>query len=176
MAGDAAQTAASKVKPSEDQLNAIDEPAPDNTWHDVPDLSKDKLKAQLKDQYSKQKPVGKDDLQQAGNNAYESAAQRTNEVNGVADQNGNVDQGAAQDVAGTGLNTAASQLKNQARENVPDETQDQLKEHRDKAVGKSKDYLSKKMPKERREQTIWRLKKMVVEIQGHSDCKWLCWL
>jgi hypothetical protein len=25
------------------------------------------------------------------------------------------------------------------------------------------------MPKERREQTIWRLKKMVIEIQGHSD-------
>jgi len=25
------------------------------------------------------------------------------------------------------------------------------------------------MPEERREQTIWRLKKMVVEIQGHQD-------
>ena len=27
------------------------------------------------------------------------------------------------------------------------------------------------MPKERREQTVWRLKKMIVEIQGHQDCK-----
>ena len=30
-------------------------------------------------------------------------------------------------------------------------------------------YLKGKMPEERREQTIWRLKKMVVEIQGHQD-------
>lgn len=27
------------------------------------------------------------------------------------------------------------------------------------------------MPKERRDQTIWRLKRMIVEIQGHNDCK-----
>lgn len=36
---------------------------------------------------------------------------------------------------------------------------------------RSKEYLEKKMPKERREQTIWRLKKMIVEVQGHQDCK-----
>jgi hypothetical protein len=29
------------------------------------------------------------------------------------------------------------------------------------------------MPQERRDRTIWRLRKMVVEIQGHPDCK-LC--
>ncbi|KAL9056752.1 MAG: hypothetical protein Q9162_002723 [Coniocarpon cinnabarinum] len=34
---------------------------------------------------------------------------------------------------------------------------------------KSRNYMDKKMPKERREQTIWRLKKMIVEIQGHQD-------
>ncbi|KAJ5779547.1 hypothetical protein N7457_007267 [Penicillium paradoxum] len=34
---------------------------------------------------------------------------------------------------------------------------------------KTKNYLSEKVPKERREQTIWRLKKMVIEIQGHGD-------
>ena len=48
MAGDAAQTAASKVNPSDDALNQIDRPAPDNTWHDTPDLSKDNLKNQAK--------------------------------------------------------------------------------------------------------------------------------
>lgn len=35
----------------------------------------------------------------------------------------------------------------------------------------AKEYLSEKVPKERREQAIWRLKKMVIEIQGHADCK-----
>ncbi len=30
-------------------------------------------------------------------------------------------------------------------------------------------YLKGKMPEERRDQTIWRMKKMVVEIQGHQD-------
>lgn len=36
---------------------------------------------------------------------------------------------------------------------------------------KAKSYLAEKMPKERREQAIWRLKKMVIEIQGHADCE-----
>ena len=36
---------------------------------------------------------------------------------------------------------------------------------------KAKNYLSDKIPKERRDQTIWRLKKMIIEIQGHADCK-----
>jgi len=30
--------------------------------------------------------------------------------------------------------------------------------------------MKEKLPKERREQGIYRLKKMVVEIQGHQDC------
>lgn len=34
---------------------------------------------------------------------------------------------------------------------------------------KTKSYLAEKMPKQRREQAIWRLKKMVIEIQGHAD-------
>ncbi|KAJ5934897.1 hypothetical protein N7466_004444 [Penicillium verhagenii] len=36
-------------------------------------------------------------------------------------------------------------------------------------ANKTKDYLNDKIPKERREQTIWRLKKMIIEIQGHAD-------
>lgn len=42
---------------------------------------------------------------------------------------------------------------------------------RNKYGQQAKEYLSEKVPKERREQAIWRLKKMVIEIQGHSDCK-----
>ena len=46
MAGDAAQKTANKVNPDEDRLNQIDEPAPENTWHDVPDLNPSALKVQ----------------------------------------------------------------------------------------------------------------------------------
>ncbi|KAJ5109093.1 hypothetical protein N7456_005768 [Penicillium angulare] len=38
-----------------------------------------------------------------------------------------------------------------------------------KLANQTKEYLSDKIPKERRDQTIWRLKKMIIEIQGHAD-------
>lgn len=40
---------------------------------------------------------------------------------------------------------------------------------RNKYASQTKEYLQDKIPKERREQTIWRLKKMVIEVQGHAD-------
>ena len=43
---------------------------------------------------------------------------------------------------------------------------------RKKYANKTKEYLEEKIPKERREQAIWRLKKMVIEIQGHADCQY----
>jgi hypothetical protein len=122
MAGDAASNAANKVRPDEERLGQIDQPAEDNTWHDVPDLAQ-------------QQPTA--DNQQA---------------------------------AQTGASTTVGQLKDQARSNVPDETQEKARDAKNAAAQRSKQYLSKKMPKERREQSIWRLKKMIVEIQGHSDC------
>ena len=42
---------------------------------------------------------------------------------------------------------------------------------RKKLANQTKEYLAEKIPKERREQAIWRLKKMVIEVQGHADCK-----
>jgi hypothetical protein len=51
------------------------------------------------------------------------------------------------------------------QQNVPDEHQDRAKEQ----WGRTKDYLNEKMPEERRRQTIFRLKKMVAEIQAHED-------
>lgn len=42
-----------------------------------------------------------------------------------------------------------------------------------KLANQTKEYLSDKVPKERREQIIWRLKKMIIEVQGHADCKQL---
>ena len=67
---------------------------------------------------------------------------------------------------GTIDTTAASST---LKDRVPEDQKQKARETWDKTKG----YMDKKMPKERREQTIWRLKKMVVEIQGHQDCKLL---
>jgi len=62
-------------------------------------------------------------------------------------------------------------LKDRANENISQEDKDKAREKKERAKERTKNYLSSKMPEERREQTIWRLKKLVVEIQGHPDCK-----
>lgn len=160
IAGDAAQNAATRINPSEDRLSQIDHAAEDNTWHDVPNLSPANLKAQAKDQYSKNKPFSKGDMQ--------SAADQANATGQTAD---GVD-------ARAGAGTAAGNLRDQASANVPQETKDRAQEATDKATdkandlqGRTKNYIGTKLPKERREQSIYRLKKMIVEIQGHSDCR-----
>lgn len=166
IAGDAATNAAGKVNPTDEQLSQIDRPAADNTWHEVPDLSKDSLKAQAKAQYEKQKPFGRNDLKNAAGDAAEAAhptGSRDPADVAAAHQNGSLDPAA-------GAGTAAGNLRQTASANVPEET----KQSANKYAEKSKDYLSKKMPQERREQTIWRLKKMIVEIQGHADCRISC--
>ncbi|KAI9678598.1 MAG: hypothetical protein M1817_005655 [Caeruleum heppii] len=168
MAGDAAQSAANRVNPSEDQLNQIDRPADDNTWHDAPNLSKDNLKNQVKSQYNKQKPFDKNDLRDAAGDATQSAhptgSRDPNDTANLAARD--QQQGGASGVDGyAGANTGVNSLKDKASANVPDETKDRARN----AMGQTKDYMSNKMPKERREQMIWRLKKMVVEIQSHQD-------
>ena len=157
IAGDAAGNAATRIKPSEERLSQIDAPADDNTWHDVPDLSPAALKAQAKDQYSKNKPLSKGDIQNATDNT------------GSAAQDPNADPGAAaQNQAGSLAAKATQNLK----QNVPDEHQDKARDLQNRTRG----YLNEKVPKERREQTIYRLKKMVVEVQSHSDCKAMYYL
>ncbi|KAI9796106.1 MAG: hypothetical protein M1833_006528 [Piccolia ochrophora] len=153
VAGDAASNAASRVQPSEDQLNQLDHPADDNTWHDAPNLSRDNIRNQAKSQFNKQKPVGAADLQDAANDADRTAAQKQQA-------------GADGQLAGqSGATDAAGTLKERASANVPEDTKNRGRE----AVDRTKNYLGEKLPKERREQTIWRLKKMVVEVQGHQD-------
>lgn len=66
-----------------------------------------------------------------------------------------------------GARAGVDTLKNAASENVSEEQKDKAREYRER----TERYLKGKMPKERREQTIWRLKKMVVEVQGHQDCE-----
>lgn len=168
IAGDAASNAASKVKPNQDQLSQIDHPADDNTWHDVPDMSTGNIKSQLKNTYGKQTPVGKEDLRDAAGDATQAA--HPNNTRDPADAALLAGQDRADGTssgldAQTGAQNGAATLQQRASANIPEETKQRGRETRDK----TKNYISKKMPEERREQTIWRLKKMVVECQGHPD-------
>lgn len=120
MAGDASQAAANKVRPSEDQLSQIDQPAEDGVWHEKPDFASHK--DQLKSRFRRNKGDGASEVSSAGAGDVGSQASRKS-------------------------------VKDRARE----------------ASGKAKEYLSDKVPQQRRDQAIWRLKKMLMEIQGHSD-------
>ena len=148
IAGDAASNAATRIKPSEDRLNQIDHPAEDNTWHDVPDLSATNLRAQAKDQYSKNKPFSKADAQNAANQVGGSAQDET------------------ADTKASAVN-AVNNLRDTAEQNVSEDTKSKARD----LQNRTKTYFGDKVPKERRDQTIYRLKKMIVEIQSHSDCR-----
>ena len=169
IAGDAAQKAANKARPSEDQLGQIDQAADDNTWHDTPDLSRDNLRNQVKSQYNKQKPFSRDEVRNAAGdatqNAHPSGSRDPAEAADLAAQEQRYDQDQGVDAAG-GARQGLANLKGAASDNVPDETKDKARNYRNRGQG----YLQEKLPKERREQGIWRLKKMIVEVQGHPDC------
>lgn len=154
IAGDAATNAAGKVRPSDDRLAQIDRPADDNTWHDAPDFSKQNIKSQIQKNYKGDNP--QQDAQQVAANAT-TAAQGTSTDSGV-------------NVA-AGIDAAKQSA--QERTGVTDQEAAEAKEAANKRAAeyraKTLDYLKKKVPQERREQTIWRLKKMILECQQHPD-------
>ncbi|KAK4553916.1 hypothetical protein LTR86_009091 [Recurvomyces mirabilis] len=166
IAGDAATKAASKVNPGEEELQRLDEPAPDNTWHEKPDLSRDNLRQQVQSRM----PIGKKDLQDAAGDASQAAhpsGERDPRAVGdraMADQQ---QAGAGQtsvDAQG-GVKAGAQNLKQKLSDNTDEDTKKQAREYRER----TNNYFKEKVPKDRRDQIIYRLKKMVVEIQGHSD-------
>ncbi|CAK7221553.1 hypothetical protein SCUCBS95973_004538 [Sporothrix curviconia] len=127
---DSAEKATSAVRPSDEALAQIDEPAPDHTWHDAPNLSKSDLKNRAQALYKSNKTDGTE-LGTAGGSVPVADSQRVDELQG--------------EVAGTADKKSA--------------------EYRDRV----KSYLRSKMPQERRDQVIWRLKKMILECQQHPD-------
>lgn len=106
------------MRPSDEALAQIDEPAPDNTWHDAPNLSKDDLKKRTQGFYKKSKPAG-------------------------------ASGGAAGDAS-----TSDAQGAGELQDPASDVAKNKTSEYRDRA----KSYLQSKMPQERRDQAIWRLK------------------
>ncbi|KAI0544317.1 hypothetical protein F4679DRAFT_565450 [Xylaria curta] len=149
MAGDAATNAATKVRPSEDKLNQIDMPADDNTWHDTPDFSKENVRSQIQGAY-KGNPSA--DARDAANQALEGARQPDGSLDPLAGAR------AGKGVVSDTINANTSEEDRQA-------AKDTAAEYRRRA----REYLNKKMPQERRDQTVWRLKKMILECQQHPD-------
>lgn len=166
IAGDAAQKAATKVNPSDEQLSQIDRPADDNTWHDVPDFSRDNLKQQFNDKT----PFGKKEAKEVVGDATQAA-----HPSGSRDPADAADLAARDQQQGTSSGVDAKQgaragfqnAKDKLSANTDEDTKNQGREYRDR----SKNYMKDKLPQERRDQSIWRLKKMLVEIQGHQDCR-----
>lgn len=169
IAGDAAQKTATRINPSEDRLNQIDDPADDNTWHDVPNMSAGNLKAQARDQYNKQKPMSRNDIKNAAGDATQTAhptGSRDPQDAAMREADArNQGTGSGMDPQ-AGANQALGNLRGTASQNIPDETKDRARDTKNRTT----EYMRNKVPKERRDQTIYRLKKMIIEIQSHSDC------
>lgn len=145
IAGDASQKAANRIRPSEEQLSQVDQPAQENVWHEKPGIPKEQLKS---------------GMQRTKEEAGEVAGTATQAATGGQDPTatGNVD---VQAGAATGIQ--------KAKEKIPEDVSEQAKGRTQELKERTRSYMSEKMPRERRQQAIWRLKKMVIEIQGHPE-------
>lgn len=169
MAGDAATNAAARVKPGEGDLAQIDRPADDNTWHDTPDFSKDNFKKQVQGFY---KGDVKEDLQaavsQGTSAAHPEGSSDPRDLAGRTAQDQQTGTSSGVD-ARSGAQAAVGTLQDRLNANVDPETREKAQSKAKEYRARAKDYLGRKVPQERREQTIWRLKKMVLECQQHPD-------
>lgn len=148
IAGDAAQKAANKVNPSDDELAQIDQPAEDHTWHDKPNYGEIKSNIQSK------MPMKKEDAKEAAADAADKAQADANK------------EPFASDAGKAGAKTGAANLHANLSSRFDDDQKEKLRQYRER----TNNYFKEKVPKERRDQAVYRLKKMIVEIQTHQDC------
>jgi len=121
VAGDAATNAATRVRPSQEDLAQIDRPASDNTWHESPDFAgtKDRLKNKVQGMY---KGDPKEDAKAAANQATSTAQPDGPSTSGVDARGG----------ANTGVNTLQQRLD----ANLDDEAKEKAQETKEKAQKK----------------------------------------
>jgi hypothetical protein len=166
MAGDVASKTAMKVKPTDEQLSQIDKPAEDNTWHDAQEISTSKMKSKITSAKPAAGETARDVAGDASVAAHPGGSRDPRDIASLVKEDQERGRDSAVDI-GDGAQTGAATLWQRASQNVPEGTRESARINKERA----QQYLSSKMPPERREQTIWRLRKMVVEIQGQSDCK-----
>ena len=170
MAADGANKVTSKLRPDQDRLDRIDEPAPDHQWHETPP-SLGELKDQAKSKFQGASGQAQDDANAVkqdaargatGQSDAETAARRAADEHANQTSRSDVDQQAG---GSAGLQSA----KDRISEKIPDEHKQKAQEVKESNKQQAKDYFKQKVPQERRDQAIFRLKKMVVEIQQHED-------
>ncbi|EST07143.1 Protein of unknown function DUF4449 [Kalmanozyma brasiliensis GHG001] len=147
MFADGAAKAAEAARPDEEKLNSVDQPAPDNEFHDdIPDLLKKKEEA-------------KGDAQATAEQAKSEGASHAQDVQNAVDPNASNEQNKA------AVAEVAKQKAQLLADKIPQKHKDLAKEQSEKA----QNYLKEKFPEERRDQFYYRLKKVVVECQRHKD-------
>lgn len=171
IAADAAQNAGGRLQPSQDQLSQIDRPAEDNTWHEGPNVSRNGLRERAKGAFNKHAPVNTEDVKQAAGEATGAAnLENARDPQALAQRAAEERQGNNTGVdAQGGYNAAMNRLQSGKDDEKFEEQKQKTKDKTNEYKGRAQDYLKGKMPQERRDQTIYRLKKMIVEIQGHED-------
>jgi hypothetical protein len=167
MAGDAATNAAARVRPSQEDLAQLDHPAQDNTWHDAPDMSKDTVKGRLQNYY---KGNPKEDVRAAAaegtSSAHPSGSTDPKDLAATAAHDRQTGASSGANVLG-GAATAKDALKRNVNENVDEETKEKARARREEYRERTRNYFSRKVPQERRDQTVWRLKVCIPPPRPH---------
>jgi hypothetical protein len=166
MIADGAAKATQTIRPDPERLNRIEEPAPDHTWHEAPP-SLDEIKADLKLKTTFVQNRAEDGQSRAQGEVRGMTEDASRAATGQSEPqeagrratNENVNQTSRFDIDQTlGANPRLQSAKRRIADRIPEEHKQQ-----------AKDYLHDKIPPERRDKALFRLKKMVVEIQQHED-------
>lgn len=158
IAGDAATNAAARVRPSQEDLQQIDAPAADNTWHEKPDLSRDQVKSKFNDFYKgNPKEDAKHVMGEATSAAHPDGSANPRDLAGPAARDARTGANSGID-AQKGISAAANTAQRRFDQNFDDETREKAKNKKEEYKARTREYFQKKVPQERREQTIWRLK------------------
>ncbi|KAK0555228.1 hypothetical protein OC861_000504 [Tilletia horrida] len=144
---DAAIKAADLARPDEEKLAQADQPAPDNHFHD--NIPGEKATSKV------QQALAEADAKKA----KEEAASHAEDVANAVDPNASADANKA------ALADVAKEKANLIKDKIPDKHKELIKQHANAAS----EYFKDKFPQERRDQFIFRLKKIVVELQRHRD-------
>ncbi|EIN05339.1 hypothetical protein PUNSTDRAFT_106990 [Punctularia strigosozonata HHB-11173 SS5] len=185
--------AAEQIRPDEERLRRVDEPAPENEFvskdgerlgpHDgtpVPQVRVPGTGVTV-EQHPKEKlgdgatiKTGDGDAvsgAEAKGKVRQKAGETKEEARANADEVAQTTNGVPQteDEAEAGKKTLKSRLfgfKDAVSSKVPDEHKEKVREHRDRA---REFFTEEYFPEERRDQFIFRLKKVVIECQKHKD-------
>jgi len=165
ISSDAAEKVTSTVRPSQEQLSQIDKPAEENVFHEKPNVSKENLQSLAQSQAEKIRPK----VSRSAIRIPLFGILIQMQVEGAASSVSQASTGGQRptNLSDVNVSAGAESLKESVSQNIPQEAKDRAGE----LTERTKNYVEEKMPPERRDQILYRLKKMVVEIQGHSECK-----